>query len=129
MTNSIIGLVAAIGLTLTAVTGCASSDDSSSTAASEAEAPEAGSVAADCQTVADEIDKMADDNLRMNIEPSTRESYTSALKTFARMWPQISDPDLKSITRELSNREVNGTAIIDDPNWEALLTICRPYWN
>ena len=124
----IISLVAVIGLTLTVVTGCATSDDSASTAASEAEAPEAGSVAADCQTITDEINKMTDDNRRMNIEPNTRESYISMLKAHARMWPQISDPDLKSITREISIRD-NDTNIVDDPNTEAMITICRPYWN
>jgi hypothetical protein len=127
MTKSIIGLVAAIGLTLTAVTGCASSDDSSSTVASEAEAPEAGSVAADCATIIFEIDKMADDNSRMNIEPNTQAAYISLLKAYGRMWPQIRDPDLKSITRELSNRD-NDTNVGDDPNNAAVLTICEPHW-
>jgi hypothetical protein len=124
----IISLVAVIGLTLTAVSGCATSEDSSSTVASEAEAPEPGSVAADCATIIFEIDKMADDNRRMNIEPNTQEAYTSYLKAHARMWPQISDPDLKSITREISNRD-NDTNADDDPNTEAIITICRPYWN
>jgi len=123
----IIGLVAVIGLTLTAVMGCATSEESASTAASEAEAPEAGSVAADCATIIFEIDKMADDNRRMNIEPNTQEAYISVLKAFARMWPQISDPDLKSITRELSNRD-NDTNVGDDPNNAAVQTICEPYW-
>ena len=54
-----VGLVAVIALTLTAVTGCASSDDSVSTVASEIQDSGATSVAADCATIDDELAQWA----------------------------------------------------------------------
>ena len=118
--KQILGLVAVIGLTLTAVMGCATSEESASTVASEVEASEAGSVAADCATVQVEFQKMDDAG-------SPPHPYETGLKTFSRIWPQMNDPDLKSIFRELANNGYEGK-FTDDLNWVSAQTICQPYW-
>jgi hypothetical protein len=117
----ILGLVAIIGLTLTVVTGCATSEDSSSTVAPEAEAPEAGSVAADCATTWFEMEK------DLSADGPGQIDYATSLKTFARTWPQMNDPDLKSIFREWANNGFEGEAS-DNPYWVAARTICASYW-
>jgi hypothetical protein len=161
-----IGLVAVIGLTLTAVTGCATSDDSASTVASETEDSEVTSVAADCATIDDELEQWAQDSANRDSEDNANESadgknaevgppkdyeksedyidfsfgyeapigesseeplsYENVIelfKTFGRIWPQMNDPDLKSIFRELADRDGEGV-LGDDPNYVAFETIC-----
>ena len=123
----VIGLVAVIGLTLTAITGCTTSDDASSTVASNAkesaiEKSEVVSLGQDCVTVDNEITKQNEYTRDNGIEIRTQEWFDEALKTWARIWPQMNDPDLKSIFRELAN-----TTDADDnamENWIAYRTIC-----
>ena len=123
----IIGLVAVIGLTLTAITGCTTSDDASSTVASDAkesaiEKSEVVSLGQDCVTVDKEITKQNEYTRDNGIEIRTQEWFDEALKTWARIWPQINDPDLKSIFRELANTTVADDDAMD--NWIAYRTIC-----
>ena len=132
----IIGLVAVIGLTLTAITGCTTSDDASSTVASDdasstvasdakesaIEKSEVVSLGQDCVTVDNEITKQNEYTRDNGIEIRTQEWFDEALKTWARIWSQMNDPDLKSIFRELAN-----TTDADDnamENWIAYRTIC-----
>ena len=132
----VIGLVAVIGLTLTAITGCTTSDDASSTVASDdasstvasnakesaIEKSEVVSLGQDCVTVDNEITKQNEYTRDNGIEIRTQEWFDEALKTWARIWPQMNDPDLKSIFRELAN-----TTDADDnamENWIAYRTIC-----
>ena len=123
----IIGLVAVIGLTLTAITGCTTSDDASSTVASDAkesaiEKSEVVSLGQDCVTVDKEITKQNEYTRDNGIEIRTQEWFDEALKTWARIWPQMNDPDLKSIFRELANTTVADDDAMD--NWIAYRTIC-----
>ena len=141
----IIGLVAVIGLTLTAITGCATSDDPSSTVASDdpsstvasddasstvasdakesaTEKSEVVSLGQDCVTVDKEITKQNEYTRDNGIEMRTQEWFDEALKTWARIWPQMNDPDLKSIFRELANTTVADDDAMD--NWIAYRTIC-----
>ena len=132
----IIGLVAVIGLTLTAITGCATSDDPSSTVASDdasstvasdakesaTEKSEVVSLGQDCVTVDKEITKQNEYTRDNGIEIRTQEWFDEALKTWARIWPQMNDPDLKSIFRELANTTVADDDAMD--NWIAYRTIC-----
>ena len=123
----IIGLVAVIGLTLTAITGCTTSDDASSTVASDAkesaiEKSEVVSLGQDCVTVDNEITKQNEYTRDNGIEIRTQEWFDEALKTWARIWPQMNDPDLKSIFRELANTTVADDDAMD--NWIAYRTIC-----
>ena len=123
----VIGLVAVIGLTLTAITGCATSDDASSTVASNAkesaiEKSEVVSLGQDCVTVDNEITKQNEYTRDNGIEIRTQEWFDEALKTWARIWPQMNDPDLKSIFRELANTTDADDKAMD--NWIAYRTIC-----
>jgi hypothetical protein len=59
------------------------------------------------------------------IEPGSQESFDEALNTFGRIWPQMNDPDLKSIFRELANGSETDT-FNNDPNYVAFQTICGP---
>ena len=132
----IIGLVAVIGLTLTAITGCATSDDPSSTVASDdpsstvasdakesaTEKSEVVSLGQDCVMVDKEITKQNEYTRDNGIEIRTQEWFDEALKTWARIWPQMNDPDLKSIFRELANTTVADDDAMD--NWIAYRTIC-----
>ena len=132
----IIGLVAVIGLTLTAITGCATSDDPSSTVASDdpsstvasdakesaTEKSEVVSLGQDCVTVDKEITKQNEYTRDNGIEMRTQEWFDEALKTWARIWPQMNDPDLKSIFRELANTTDADDNAMD--NWIAYRTIC-----
>ena len=123
----IIGLVAVIGLTLTAITGCTTSDDASSTVASNAkesaiEKSEVVSLGQDCVTVDKEIAKQNEYTRDNGIEIRTQEWFDEALKTWARIWPQMNDPDLKSIFRELANTTDADDKAMD--NWIAYRTIC-----
>ena len=123
----IIGLVAVIGLTLTAITGCTTSDDASSTVASDAkesaiEKSEVVSLGQDCVMVDKEITKQNEYTRDNGIEIRTQEWFDEALKTWARIWPQMNDPDLKSIFRELANTTVADDDAMD--NWIAYRTIC-----
>ena len=132
----IIGLVAVIGLTLTAITGCTTSDDPSSTVASDdpsstvasdakesaTEKSEVVSLGQDCVTVDKEITKQNEYTRDNGIEIRTQEWFDEALKTWARIWPQMNDPDLKSIFRELANTTVADDDAMD--NWIAYRTIC-----
>ena len=141
----IIGLVAVIGLTLTAITGCTTSDDASSTVASDdasstvasddasstvasdakesaTEKSEVVSLGQDCVTVDKEITKQNEYTRDNGIEMRTQEWFDEALKTWARIWPQMNDPDLKSIFRELANTTVADDDAMD--NWIAYRTIC-----
>ena len=132
----IIGLVAVIGLTLTAITGCTTSDDASSTVASDdasstvasdakesaTEKSEVVSLGQDCVTVDKEITKQNEYTRDNGIEIRTQEWFDEALKTWARIWPQMNDPDLKSIFRELANTTVADDDAMD--NWIAYRTIC-----
>ena len=123
----VIGLVAVFGLTLTAITGCTMSDDASSTVASNAkesaiEKSEVVSLGQDCVTVDKEITKQNEYTRDNGIEIRTQEWFDEALKTWARIWPQMNDPDLKSIFRELANTTVADDDAMD--NWIAYRTIC-----
>ena len=132
----VIGLVAVIGLTLTAITGCTTSDDASSTVASDdasstvasdakesaIEKSEVVSLGQDCVTVDKEITKQNEYTRDNGIEIRTQEWFDEALKTWARIWPQMTDPDLKSIFRELANTTVADDDAMD--NWIAYRTIC-----
>ena len=123
----IIGLVAVFGLTLSAITGCTTSDDASSTVASDAkesatEKSEVVSLGQDCVTVDKEITKQNEYTRDNGIEIRTQEWFDEALKTWARIWPQMNDPDLKSIFRELANTTVADDDAMD--NWIAYRTIC-----
>ena len=141
----IIGLVAVIGLTLTAITGCTTSDDASSTVASDdasstvasddasstvasdakesaTEKSEVVSLGQDCVMVDKEITKQNEYTRDNGIEIRTQEWFDEALKTWARIWPQMNDPDLKSIFRELANTTVADDDAMD--NWIAYRTIC-----
>ena len=132
----IIGLVAVIGLTLTAITGCTTSDDASSTVASDdasstvasdakesaTEKSEVVSLGQDCVTVDKEITKQNEYTRDNGIEMRTQEWFDEALKTWARIWPQMNDPDLKSIFRELANTTDADDKAMD--NWIAYRTIC-----
>ena len=141
----IIGLVAVFGLTLTAITGCTMSDDASSTVASDdasstvasddasstvasdakesaTEKSEVVSLGQDCVTVDKEITKQNEYTRDNGIEIRTQEWFDEALKTWARIWPQMNDPDLKSIFRELANTTVADDDAMD--NWIAYRTIC-----
>ena len=124
MTKSIIGLVAVIGLTLTVVTGCATSEESAPTVASEAETSEAASLKKDCYRILFEdlkawglileneeagISGFKDDGFRSDESDALRQ------KAFARIWPHMNDPDLKSIFRTLANN-LWDNALSDDPN-------------
>ena len=123
----VIGLVAVIGLTLTAITGCTTSDDASSTVSSNAkesaiEKSEVVSLGQDCVTVDNEITKQNEYTRDNGIEIRTQEWFDEALKTWARIWPQMNDPDLKSIFRELANTTDADDKAMD--NWIAYRTIC-----
>ena len=150
----VIGLVALIGLTLTAITGCTASDDASSTVASDdasstvasddasstvasddasstvasnakesaIEKSEVVSLGQDCVTVDNEITKQNEYTRDNGIEIRTQEWFDEALKTWARIWPQMNDPDLKSIFRELANTTDADDKAMD--NWIAYRTIC-----
>ncbi len=141
----VIGLVAVIGLTLTAITGCTASDDASSTVASDdasstvasddasstvasnakesaIEKSEVVSLGQDCVTVDNEITKQNEYTRDNGIEIRTQEWFDEALKTWARIWPQMNDPDLKSIFRELANTTDADDKAMD--NWIAYRTIC-----
>jgi len=141
----VIGLVAVIGLTLTAITGCTTSDDASSTVASNdasstvasddasstvasnakesaIEKSEVVSLGQDCVTVDNEITKQNEYTRDNGIEIRTQEWFDEALKTWARIWPQMNDPDLKSIFRELANTTDADDKAMD--NWIAYRTIC-----
>ena len=132
----IIGLVAVFGLTLTAITGCTMSDDASSTVASDdasstvasdakesaTEKSEVVSLGQDCVMVDKEITKQNEYTRDNGIEIRTQEWFDEALKTWARIWPQMNDPDLKSIFRELANTTVADDDAMD--NWIAYRTIC-----
>ena len=141
----VIGLVAVIGLTLTAITGCTTSDDASSTVASDdasstvasddasstvssnakesaIEKSEVVSLGQDCVTVDNEITKQNEYTRDNGIEIRTQEWFDEALKTWARIWPQMNDPDLKSIFRELANTTDADDKAMD--NWIAYRTIC-----
>ena len=142
----VIGLVAVIGLTLTAITGCTTSDDASSTVASDdasstvssndasstvssnakesaIEKSEVVSLGQDCVTVDNEITKQNEYTRDNGIEIRTQEWFDEALKTWARIWPQMNDPDLKSIFRELANTTDADDKAMD--NWIAYRTICE----
>ena len=141
----VIGLVAVIGLTLTAITGCTTSDNASSTVASDdasstvasddasstvssnakesaIEKSEVVSLGQDCVTVDNEITKQNEYTRDNGIEIRTQEWFDEALKTWARIWPQMNDPDLKSIFRELANTTDADDKAMD--NWIAYRTIC-----
>ena len=132
----VIGLVAVIGLTLTAITGCTTSDDASSTVSSDdasstvssnakesaIEKSEVVSLGQDCVTVDNEITKQNEYTRDNGIEIRTQEWFDEALKTWARIWPQMNDPDLKSIFRELANTTDADDKAMD--NWIAYRTIC-----
>jgi len=141
----VIGLVAVIGLTLTAITGCTTSDNASSTVASNdasstvasddasstvasnakesaIEKSEVVSLGQDCVTVDNEITKQNEYTRDNGIEIRTQEWFDEALKTWARIWPQMNDPDLKSIFRELANTTDADDKAMD--NWIAYRTIC-----
>jgi len=132
----VIGLVAVIGLTLTAITGCTTSNDASSTVASDdasstvasnakesaIEKSEVVSLGQDCVTVDNEITKQNEYTRDNGIEIRTQEWFDEALKTWARIWPQMNDPDLKSIFRELANTTDADDKAMD--NWIAYRTIC-----
>lgn len=122
--------VAVIGLTLTVVTGCTSSENSALTVAIEAEdsttkKSEATSVDTDCVLVLGEFERSVQYQQSNGIEPGSQESFDEALNTFSRIWPQMSDPDLKSIFRELANGSEADT-FNSDPNYIAFQTICGP---
>lgn len=123
-------LVAVIGLTLTVVTGCASSEKSASTVAIEAgdsttKKSEVTSVDTDCVLVLGEFERSVQYQQSNGIEPGSQESFDEALNTFSRIWPQMSDPDLKSIFRKLANGSEADT-FNSDPNYIAFQTICGP---
>ena len=141
----IIGLAAIFGLTLTAITGCMMSDDSLSSVSSddslstvssddslstvESDAKESATkksevvpLGQDCVTVDKEITKQNEYTRDNGIEIRTQEWFDEALKTWARIWPQMNDPDLKSIFRELANTTVADDNAMD--NWIAYRTIC-----
>ena len=123
----IISLGVVIGLTLTAITGCRTSDDPSSTVASDAkesasEKSEVVSPGQDCVTVDKEMAKQNEYTRDNGIEIRTQEWFDEALKTWARIWPQMNDPDLKSIFRELANTTDADDDAMD--NWIAYRTIC-----
>ena len=132
----VIGLVAVFGLTLTAITGCTTSDDASSTVVSDdasstvasnakesaIEKSEVVSLGQDCVTVDNEITKQNEYTRDNGIEIRTQEWFDEALKTWARIWPQMNDPDLKSIFRELANTTDADDKAMD--NWIAYRTIC-----
>ena len=134
--HRIIGLVVVIGLTLTAITGCTTSDDPSSTVASDdpsstvasdakesaSEKSEVLSLGQDCVTVDKEITKQNEYTRDNEIKIRTQEWFDEALKTWARIWPQMNDPDLKSIFRELANTTDADDNAMD--NWIAYRTIC-----
>ena len=56
-------------------------------------------------------------------EQLSTENANELFKTFCRIWPQMNDSDLKSIFRELSDREFKG-ALGDNSNFVAYETIC-----
>ena len=130
MKRVLISLVAVIGLTLTAVTGCTSSEDSASTVAIEAKdsttkKSEASSFDTDWVLVLGEFERSVQYQQSNGIEPGSQESFDEALNTFGRIWPQMNDPDLKSIFRELANGSETDT-FNNDPNYVAFQTICGP---
>ena len=133
--KQILGLMAVIGLTLTAVTACATSEESAPTVASEAETSEAASLKKDCARIYYEraqaiivvleneeagISGFEDDGFRSDEKDALNQ------KAYVRIWPQMNDPDLKSIFRTLANN-LWDDALNDDPNWVAYKTICADY--
>ena len=103
------------------------SDDASSTVASDAkesatEKSEVVSLGQDCVMVDKEITKQNEYTRDNGIEIRTQEWFDEALKTWARIWPQMNDPDLKSIFRELANTTDADDKAMD--NWIAYRTIC-----
>ena len=103
------------------------SNDASSTVASNAkesaiEKSEVVSLGQDCVTVDNEITKQNEYTRDNGIEIRTQEWFDEALKTWARIWPQMNDPDLKSIFRELANTTDADDKAMD--NWIAYRTIC-----
>ena len=100
----VIGLVAVIGLTVTAVMGCASSGESEPT-----------SLHLDCGN--------AGEILRLKGDVRAQA---------ARIWPQMNDPDLKFIFRALAEPQVDYKDLLNpdpdyylqDPNWIAFNSIC-----
>ena len=123
-------LVAVIGLTLTVVTGCTSSEDSASTVAIEAEdgitkKSEATSFDTDCVLILGEFESSVQYQQSNGIEPGSQKSFDEALNTFSRIWPQMRDPDLQSIFRELANGSETDK-FDNDPNYIAFQTICGP---
>ena len=104
-----------------------SSDDPSSTVSSDAKESatkksEVVSLGQDCVTVDKEITKQNEYTRDNGIEIRTQEWFDEALKTWARIWPQINNPDLKSIFRELAKATVADDNAMD--NWIAYRTIC-----
>ena len=141
----IFGLVAVIGLSVPVITACTTSADSSPEVASadsssevasadpSPEVPrdaeesatkksEVASLDQDCATVDREITKQNEYTRANGIGMRTQEWFDEALQTWDRIWPQINDPDLKTIFRDLANA-TDADAIAMD-NWIAYLTIC-----
>jgi len=122
MKRTTVALVAVIGLTLTGITGCSSTNESTSTVTSVAEQSELTPIEADCDIASYEVGLEVDRQESAGMEVGSQESYDGTIAMFARIWPQMTDPDLKSILREMAD----GTEgqIADDPNWSAFRSIC-----
>ena len=61
-----------------------------------------------------------------DVDYRTPETDAEYQKAYARAWPQMNDPDLKSIFRTLADNMYAG-ALNDDLNWVAFETICADY--
>ena len=118
----VIAVVAVIGLTLTAVMGCATRNESVEALASEAEASEAASLKKDCAYIYYETSTSLVDYLGETDE----EIYQLFTATFAHIWTQLNDPDLKSIFRSLADGfgDGNFAALNGESDWIAYATIC-----
>lgn len=120
--KQILGLVAVIGLTLTAVMGCATRNESVEALASEAEASEAASLKKDCARIYYE---MLSAIAEISSGDTGEEWVDKFIAGFARSWPQLNDPDLKSIFRELAESwEGEIGELPDEPAAIAYNTIC-----
>lgn len=115
-------------LALTALAGCSSSNESATLTTGAAEQSEVSSLVQDCKTAISmfeiETKRLMEAEVAMLPEKELWESVHKGYQAmFARLWPKMSDSDLKSIAREMAHG-FEGYLPNDSPNWISFRSIC-----
>jgi 6-phosphogluconate dehydrogenase len=116
-------------LAVTALTGCSSGDDSVAPTSISTNKSQTTIMNDECRLAqsmfADERQRLMESGVSKlyasKMQEVVKQGYISV---FARVWPKMTDPDLKSIFRELSKGDFDAFLVESSADFMAYMSIC-----